>query len=225
MENCLKSKLEAVVNNDSLNFLGKLKVSLFYESHIGVCRFLLYQGAKVTVLSGTIYSDSAATTPIVSPKEITGEGLNMFAFYVKAAEHATILIENKYNSINEINRITTSEYPAMPTIDFSELASCFSVRVFNFLFIKTKGSLEQIVETCAEQWDENARTFKLYSSTVSGVTFHGTFFNDETILYSIKENGVVTVYSTRSGSSPNYTYGGVLATYNIASKTWEYTNS
>lgn len=219
MDNCLLTKLKATVDNDSLFYLGKLKVSFDGQiSNPRVCRFILMQGAKVTVLSGTIYSDSAATTPIVSPKEITGEGANMFVFYVKPTTPAVILIEDKYSLIYTVNRITSSETSARPVIDFEDLATCYGVKECSFFFMRTEGTLEHLIEIGCENWDGSVRTYTLYNSTVSGVTFHGSYVTSETNLYCKKESGVVNVYATKSGG----TYSNIVATYTIATKTWQY---
>ena len=217
---CLVSKLKKVADNPELVGIGEIVLKNFTGgSYYAVRGRTGY--VTIKVLKGHMYSDAALTESIT--EKVNNESYGYGTVYLNVDENPVIKVTNKYDHIYQIALAHAAGVArnAKPEIDFSDLCYIFNVTIFNIDVIKTSGRMEDLVETVYKNSPRtNGFTLNASSNTPSNVTLNGIkIVSDQYYRY---EDGIINVYTSNPSSG---VYEGLIASYNISTEIWTYSNS
>ena len=226
--NCLVTKLNASVNNDSIEKFGVIEMTLAPNSDFGDYGVLTIQtgentssrpGSVISVKRGHIYSDKYLTNEI-SELAPTQEHQTLIVYYSNS-DDVVVTISNKYYGIERIFNYpanVSNVNKARATGRLSDFFDTVCMYDFYFWIRFNHEPLEPLIENLAPYWDSDRTTnpYQFHATSVyrPWLTFNGSeSWNN---LYAIKSSGVVSIYSDTELST-------LVATYNISSKVWNYT--
>lgn len=221
--NCLVTKLKAVVNNNNLPYLNGIVFEYdgtsFPALQYGGLAIKVNNPTQLKVLSGSLFTDTSCTQEITQTTIIPEQDERIL--YIKSGTSVKLVV----NSVGNITKLGSS-YNCNLHFNFNELYEFASLKSIIFTPFITQGRLEDLIEhLCEGTWTLERLDFS-YQSANSNVTFNGIRITGGTSpnVYPVKEDNIISLYRTRTGTEPDYSYDNFIGSYNIITGVWTYSS-
>lgn len=196
MKNCYCIIINAVIDNDNLPYFGTDVFSLTGVENTAY-NAITFKGAEL--ISGVLYSDSAATTVALNP----GDRLGSSSYYLKSGN--TVKLKGNYSDVTYVNVL-------LPTFacTLNQFAEYPNLTLLRLRFTGVTGSVEDYVK----DWMTNTAQ----GAVILDISDTSCKFNNASTskVFFIRKNPTTVEVLDNDDRIT------VLATYDIANDSWTY---